>query len=84
MSTVQPEPPWAARHKCGLLAMPAKVLSFHTSLCSQVSDYLLAPVVCQMLGVLSSENAVKATALGVYALVGVDVEAHPGLVITQR
>lgn len=64
--------------------MPARVLSFHTSLCSQVSDYLLAPVVCQMLGVLSSENAVKATALGVYALVGVDVEAHPGLVITQQ
>lgn len=58
--------------------MPVGVLSFHTSLCSQVSDYLLAPVVCQMLGVLSSENAVKATALGVYALVGVDVEEGGG------
>lgn len=92
MPTVQAEPPWAAGHSCGLLTMPVGVLSFHTSLCSQVSDYLLAPVVCQMLGVLSSENAVKATALGVYALVGVDVEeggvrvekTHPGLVTTQR
>lgn len=54
------------------------VISFHTSLCSQVSDHLLAPVVCQMLGVLSSENTVEATALSVDALVGVDVEEGGG------
>lgn len=79
MPTVQSEPSWAAGHSCGCLAMPVGVLSFQPSLCSQVSDHLLAPVVCQMLGVLSSENTVKATALGVYALVGVDVEEGGGM-----